>query len=70
MRLRLDARVLGFLRSLLSLRDSTNPNYLLRATLYERRLAMDDNEDPRDLQRKIEQASRIAFSVTYERLTA
>ena len=50
MRIRLDARVLGFLRSLLSLRDSTNPNYLLRATLYERRLAMDDNEDPRDLQ--------------------
>ena len=35
---------------------------------------MDDNEDPRDLQRKIEQASRIASSVTdqttYERLTA
>jgi hypothetical protein len=34
---------------------------------------MDDNEDPRDLQRKIEQASRIASSVTdqrtYERLT-
>jgi hypothetical protein len=33
---------------------------------------MDDNEDPRD-QRKIEQASRIASSVTdqrtYERLT-
>ncbi len=35
---------------------------------------MDDNEDPRDLRRKIEQASRIAASVTdqttYERLTA
>ena len=35
---------------------------------------MDENEDPRDLERKIEQASRIASSVTdqttYERLTA
>jgi hypothetical protein len=37
-------------------------------------MAMDENEDPRDLERKIEQASRIASSVTdqttYERLTA
>jgi hypothetical protein len=35
---------------------------------------MDDNEDPRDLERKIEQATRLASSVTdqttYERLTA
>lgn len=34
---------------------------------------MDEIEDPRDLERKIEQASRIASSVTdqttYERLT-